>query len=217
MDLVHAAWEPEGDGPHPTLYMLHGWGANELDLLGLAPQLLSGSMLVIAPRGPIRFPLGPPGLYGHGWFPVTGGGPMDISKLEETRAELEAFIEATTERYPVDPSRRVLLGFSQGGVMAYDQALRHPEKYSALVALSSWLPPELARSVLAMPTHQLLPVLVQHGRDDAMISIDRATQSLQLLRELGLPVTFAEYDMGHEVSQESLRDLNRWLAGQPIG
>lgn len=216
MDLVHAVWEPEGDGPHPTLYALHGWGANELDLLGIAPQLLSGSLLVLAPRGPLRFPLGPPGLYGYGWFPIGSGGEMDVSKLEETRKELDAFIEETTERYPVDPLRRVVLGFSQGGVMAYDQGLRHPERYSALVALSSWLPPELARSVLALPAHQLLPVLVQHGRDDAMIPIDRATQSLHLLQELGMPVTFSEYDMGHELSEESFGDLNRWLAGESI-
>ena len=101
-------------------------------------------------------------------------------------------------------------------MMAYDQALRNPEKYSALIALSSWLPPELARSVLALPAHQLLPVLVQHGREDQMISIDRATHSLHLLQEIGLPVTFAEYDMGHELSEESLGDLNRWLAGEPI-
>ena len=76
----------------------------------------------------------------------------------------------------------VVLGFSQGGVMAYDQAIRNPEKYIALVALSSWLPEELARSCLATPAHQLLPALIQHGLSDPMIPIDRATSSLRLLR-----------------------------------
>jgi hypothetical protein len=35
MDLVHAAFEPSGDGPHPTIIAMHGWGSNALDLMGL--------------------------------------------------------------------------------------------------------------------------------------------------------------------------------------
>ena len=43
-------------------------------------------------------------------------------------------------RYPVNPRKLVVLGFSQGGVMAYDLVLREPERFAGLVALSSWLP-----------------------------------------------------------------------------
>ena len=215
MDLIHAVWEPEGDGPFPTLFALHGWGSNALDLLGLAPQILGGEMLVIAPQGPIRVPLGE-GSFGYGWYAIRGGGSFDADAMAESRKLLDAFVEQAGERYPVDVSRRVVLGFSQGGVLAYEQALRSPEKFTALVALSSWLPEELARSCLALPAHQLLPALIQHGVSDRMIPIDRATQSLRLLRELGVPATFSEYEMGHEVSAESLRDLNRWLGGEAL-
>ena len=37
MHLLHTAYEPAGDGPHPTIVALHGWGANGMDLLALAP------------------------------------------------------------------------------------------------------------------------------------------------------------------------------------
>ena len=90
------------------------------------------------------------------------------------------------------------------------------EEYSGLIALSSWLPAELAHSYLAVPAHQLLPTLVQHGLEDPMVSIDRATESLRLLRELGVPVTFSDYPMAHEISPESLRDLSRWLGGEAL-
>ncbi|MBW2271888.1 MAG: hypothetical protein JRG96_01350 [Deltaproteobacteria bacterium] len=39
MDLIHTAHVPAGDGPFPTLFAFHGWGANAHDLLGLAPYL----------------------------------------------------------------------------------------------------------------------------------------------------------------------------------
>jgi phospholipase/carboxylesterase len=215
MDLVHAVHEPEGDGPFPTLFALHGWGANALDLLGLAPALLGGNLLLIAPQGPIRLPIGP-NAYGYGWFPISAGGPLDRGAFEAGRKALDEFLEQARQRYPVDPLRQLVLGFSQGGVMAFDQALRHPDRFAGLVALSSWLPPELARSYLALPAHQLLPTLVQHGSSDELVSVERAAESLRLLRELGVPVTFKEYPMGHEISIESLRDLDRWLGGEAL-
>ena len=45
MHLIHAIFEPRGDGPHPTILALHGRGANALDLLGLAPYLGGGASL----------------------------------------------------------------------------------------------------------------------------------------------------------------------------
>jgi phospholipase/carboxylesterase len=213
LDLVHAVYEPEGDGPFLTVLALHGWGASALDLITLAPYLLGGSALVLAPQGPVRTPIGP-GVYGYGWFPLSGGGRFDRRAFEEGRKALDEFLAAAVERYAVDPERLVLLGFSQGGVMAYDLGLRSPERFAGLVALSSWLPPELAREIVATPSHGLLPTLVQHGTDDPMIPFSRATDSVTLLGEIGVPVSLREYPMGHEISPESLRDLNRWLSGE---
>ena len=59
MQLVHTVFEPEGDEPYPTVLALHGWGANAMDLLGIAPHLCSGRFLVICPQGPVEVPLGP--------------------------------------------------------------------------------------------------------------------------------------------------------------
>jgi len=39
MRLIHTLYEPAGEGPHPTLIAMHGFGASALDLLGLAPLL----------------------------------------------------------------------------------------------------------------------------------------------------------------------------------
>ena len=65
MQLIHAFYEPIGDGPHPTILTLHGRGANAMDLLGLAPYLASGRFLVLCPQGPVQMPIGP-GAVGYG-------------------------------------------------------------------------------------------------------------------------------------------------------
>jgi phospholipase/carboxylesterase len=210
VDLSHLVYEPTGTGPHATIVALHGWGANAFDLLGLAPHLAGGRLLVISPQGPLAVPLGP-GTAGFGWFPLTGGPPAGESVLAGIVERLDAFLAAAMLRYPIDPGRLVLLGFSQGGVLAYRLALHDPSRFAAVVALSSWLPPPIADRVQPSPAYQRLPAFVQHGTADEVIAVARARSSVERLRELGMPVTYREYPIGHEVSLESLRDLSAWL------
>ena len=117
MDLLHTAHVPAGSGPFPTVIALHGWGASAHDLLGLAPYFHAGSALVVCPEGPLAFEAGP-GTVGHGWFPITGGGPPDAVSFEEAVDGLQAFLDAWVLANPVDPDKLAVLGFSQGGVMA---------------------------------------------------------------------------------------------------
>jgi phospholipase/carboxylesterase len=210
VDLSHVVYEPAGAGPHATIVALHGWGATAFDLLGLAPHLAGGRLLVICPQGPLAVPLGP-GANGFGWFPLTGGPPAGESVLAGIANRLEAFLAAALLRYPIDPRRLVLLGFSQGGVLAYRLALHEPSRFAAVVALSSWLPPPVAERVQPSPAYQRLPAFVQHGTADEVIAVARARASVERLRELGMPVTYREYAIGHEVSAESIRDLSAWL------
>ncbi|MFP8880116.1 MAG: alpha/beta hydrolase-fold protein, partial [Myxococcota bacterium] len=114
-------------------------------------------------------------------------------------------------KYPVDPRKTVLLGFSQGGVMAYDLALRDPGRYAGLVALSSWLSSSLAQSIPANPDLEDLPTLVIHGTEDPMIPVDMARQSRDELAKLNVLATYREFAMGHEINQDALRELLGWL------
>ena len=67
MELMHTAHVPSGDGPFPTIVLLHGWGANAHDLFGLAQLLHAGQAVVLCPQGPLSFEVGP-GFTGYGWF-----------------------------------------------------------------------------------------------------------------------------------------------------
>jgi phospholipase/carboxylesterase len=208
MDLIHAVFEPGGPGPHPAILALHGWGANALDLLGLAPVMAGGRFLVLCPQGPVQVPLGES--MGYGWFPITMGAPPDPRQFTAASDALRGFLDAALQRYPIDPRKLVALGFSQGGVMAYVLGLSQPDRFAALAALSSWLPAPVARQLPAAARDRL-PTLVQHGSQDELIDIARARESVETLRGLGVPLTFREYDMGHEISPRSFADLSVWL------
>lgn len=213
MQLLHTAHVPSGEGPFPTIVALHGWGASAHDLIGLAPVLQRGEALVLCPQGPVTVPVGP-GYVGYGWFPIGGGGPPDPAEFARGKAALAGFLDEALRHYPADPRKLVLLGFSQGGVMAYDLALREPERFLALVTLSSWLPGALASGVEAQPALARLPALVIHGSEDPMIPVARGQDSRDELLKLGVQTTYREYPMGHEIRPEALRDLVEWLGKQ---
>jgi phospholipase/carboxylesterase len=208
MHLLHALYEPAGEGPHPTILALHGWGANAMDLLGLAPYLAGGRFLVLCPQGAVEVPLGP--MTGYGWFPLTLGAPPDAVALAAGVDDARRFLDAALQRYPIAADKFVVLGFSQGGVIAYALALAEPERFAGLVALSSWLPGSVAEE-LPPRSRQRLPTLVHHGTRDELIDVGRGRESVETLRRLQAPVTYREFEMGHEINAESLQHLSDWL------
>lgn len=48
-------------------------------------------------------------------------------------------------------------------------------------------------------------------RKAGLIEVQRARKSVETLRQLHLPLTYREYEMGHEINAQSLTDLSHWL------
>lgn len=214
MDLVHAAYEPAGDGPHPTILAMHGWGSNALDLMGLAPYIARGRCLTLCPQGPVEVEIG--AVNGYGWYQLRRGEAPDMEEMGRAADRLMSFLDAALKRYPIDRRKLIVMGFSQGGVMAYNLAIRHPERFAALFALSTWFPEELAEYAGNRDALAQLPTLVQHGRADDMIEITKARESVERLRNLKLPLTYREYDCGHEITVDALQDLSAFLMEKVI-
>ena len=210
MELIHTVYQPEGHGPFPTVLTLHGRGANAFDLLGLAPHLCGGKFLMICPQGPLETPIGPQAV-GYAWYPMSNGGSPNVNAILISQRKLQSFLDQCLKQYPIDPTKLVVLGFSQGGVMSYSLALPDPQRFAGLAVLSSWLPQELLPHLNVGSSVEALPTLVQHGTQDPMIQVDRAHASVESLRQLRVPLMFREYAMGHEISSRSLADLSAWL------
>jgi phospholipase/carboxylesterase len=166
--------------------------------------------MVICPQAPLKTPIGPESV-GYAWYPMSMGGPPDVDAILASRQRLEVLVDECAQSYPVDPQKFAILGFSQGGVIAYSLALAKPNRFTALAVLSSWLPKELLARIEISIAVQSLPTIVQHGSEDPTIPVDRARSSVEILRQLKVPLTYREYPMGHEISSRSLSDLSAWL------
>lgn len=203
MRLAHAAYEPAGADSFHAVLALHGWGANALDLLGLAPYL--HGFMMLCPQGPIDVSDGPADA--HGWFPRVPGLIPDAGAIDAAVTAVIRFIDETTARYSLERRKIALLGFSQGGVIGYGLALRYPARFAAFTAISTWLPDSLFGLIGNNPALAKLPILIQHGRSDELIEVGRARTAVERLRAAGLNPALMEYDCGHQITGQGLSDI----------
>jgi phospholipase/carboxylesterase len=148
---------------------------------------------------------------GYGWYQMVHGVTPDPEKVDTAVDQLREFIEEAVTRYPIDPRKLVLVGFSQGGYMAYNLAMRWPERFAALIGIGTAFPERLKGQITNHAALASLPTMVQHGRADQAVELARARKSVETLRELKVPVTIREYDCGHEVAADGVRDLSAFL------
>ena len=99
------------------------------------------------------------------------GAQPNSEKVDAAVDELRDFINEAFGRYPIVRSKIALVGFSQGGMMAYNLAMRWPDKFAALVGISTAFPDYLFERATKREAIAQLPVMVQHGRADEMLEL----------------------------------------------
>jgi phospholipase/carboxylesterase len=205
LPLVSRSRPPEGDvSEPPAVVLLHGRGADEADLLGLADRLPE-ELFVLSVRAPEK--LGP----GYTWYDLdlSAGGLQasqpDAADFERSRDLLDRFVESAVERFELGPVG--LFGFSQGAILSLAALLDSPERYRWVVALHGYL--AAACDPSGTPDR---PVFLGAGDADDVIPPERGAAAAERLREAGLDVTHRTYPTGHGIGPAELADAAEWVA-----
>jgi phospholipase/carboxylesterase len=204
-------------GPQPSaaVIWLHGLGADGHDFEPVVPELrlpASKPVRFIFPNAPQRPVTINGGMRMRAWYDILqmGGGPEDEAGIRESQVQLEKLISAQQQKGI--PARKIVLaGFSQGGAIVLQTALRLAERLGGVMALSTYLP---LQSMVENERHAMnkdLPIFMAHGSYDPMIPMFRAMQSRDALRALGYPVEWREYPMPHSVCPEEIADIAAFL------
>lgn len=197
-----------------SVIWLHGLGASGNDFAPIVPELN------LPPDHAIRF------IFPHApLLPVTLNGGMvmpawyDLSSITDKEQfnhyQLTTSINALHQLINNEINRGitseqiVIIGFSQGGVVAYHGALTYPQRLAGILGLSTCLPG--ATQLQPHPSNAALPITIFHGTQDTVIPETLAYTASQILGAMGLPTQYYTYPMEHTVCPQELEDISQVL------
>lgn len=217
--------------PDLTVVLCHGFGAPGDDLVPLAGAIvqgrpeLGGRVRFVFPEAPLVLSqMGMP--YGRAWWEIdldrisAARDAESMRRLSQqtpeglgrARRALLGLVDELARQSGGAASRMVLGGFSQGGMIVTDVALRLEEAPAGLLIFSGTLicEPEWRRRA---PARRGLKVLQSHGTQDPLLPFERALALRDLLIEAGLEVDFLPFEGVHTIVLEALERTADLIVG----
>lgn len=199
-----------GAAPDALVVLIHGYGSNGDDLISLArviqPALPNAAF--VAPNAPSQIPHM---AAAHQWWPIeTFSMAERAAGADSATSALDTFLTAELDAAGLPGNQLLLVGFSQGTMMALHVGLRRPEPVAGIVGISGMLvaPERLEKEILSRP-----PVLLIHGTDDDVVPFRSMDLARTALVAAHVPVeTHVSPGVGHSVAQDGLMAATAFAA-----
>ena len=195
--------EPASGGAAKQLVvLLHGYGADGNDLIGLAPHLAQAlpDAAFVSPHAPFACEMAP---YGRQWFSLTDRAPARMMEGAQMCAPiLERVLDLELANRKLSDADLALVGFSQGTMTALHVGLRRVTPPAGILGYSGALvgADSLGDEMLVRP-----PVMLIHGDDDPVVDYTLHKLSLSTLEALDVPVEgHTRPGLGHSIDAEGL-------------
>jgi len=199
-----------GGAPKQAIVLLHGYGSDGQDLIGLAGYWrdLLPDALFVSPNAPEPCRDNPGG---YQWFPVDFSRPEyrfdGASKAQPVIADFLRDLWAQTGLAPKDT---ILGGFSQGAMMALHVALTLDETLMGVIGFSGAL---IAPAGFANYAGPKPPVCLVHGDRDLVVDPALSGEAAAVLRSKGFSVSYhVEAGAGHTIAQDGLAFAREFIA-----
>ena len=191
---------PADGSPAGALVLMHGRGADELDLAPLLDLLDPDRRLVgLLPRGPLSLPPG-----GAHWYIVREIGYPDAPTFLDTFGEASTWADAALEEAGVEAARTVFGGFSQGAVMSYSLGLAAARPRPAGILAMSGFIPRVEGFELDLESRAGLPVSISHGTHDPVIGVEWGRDARDRLVAAAAAVRYREDPVAHQIAPGAL-------------
>ena len=198
------------DNPSKVVILLHGLGAQANDLVPVAEQLCQVSPTQVQcclPSAPSRELSLYPGTEITAWYDFSISGierVVNEDHLGATVASINALIDSKIAE-GIPSSDIFLLGFSQGGAIAYATAMSTDRKLGGVFALSAYIPNPASRA--APVSLRETPFCIYHGTEDDVVPCALADMSMTWLKQKGVGFEFSQYTMAHTICLGQMRDI----------
>ncbi|MFT4747123.1 MAG: phospholipase/carboxylesterase, partial [Congregibacter sp.] len=111
----------------------------------------------------------------------------------------------------IPANKIVLVGFSQGGVIALNLGTRFEKSLAGVMSMSSYMSESEKLNDEAHSANKNTPFFVAHGTQDDVVPVFMGNTAFKVLESNGYQVTWHEYAMQHNVCMQQLNDISSWL------
>ena len=182
--------------------LLHGYGADGNDLIGLAPVLARElpDVEFVSPHAPFPCEMSP---NGRQWFSLGDRSPESMLAGTQMAAQtLNGFIDDELEKNELQPNKLALLGFSQGTMLSLFVGPRRDKTIAGIVGYSGRL---IAPELLVQDIKTKPPVTLIHGEADEMVPASSLKDAVLVLEESGIQVeSELRPQLGHSIDEKGL-------------
>jgi phospholipase/carboxylesterase len=201
-----------GGEPRQAVILLHGYGSDGADLIGLAPHWQDAlpDAVFISPNAPEQCRQLASGFQ---WFDISFEGDRLASRqmgVLKARPVLVEFLGDLWSQSGITPENTILAGFSQGAMMALHVGLSLPQRLMGIIAFSgAFVPPEgFGMTAFAQP-----PVCLIHGDMDNVVDPELSADAELALRLAGYDVSYhVSEGVGHGIAPDGLDFATRFIA-----
>ena len=195
---------------------LHGLGDSGAGFAPVVPELKlpkQHSIRFVFPHAPLRAVTVNQGQTMRAWYDIK---TMDLTNRADEAGVLESMqqVNALVEQQialGIKPTKIVMAGFSQGGVIALHLACRSQHTFAGVMALSTYMCKPQQLHAEKTSANQATPFLIHHGEFDEVVPLTAAKQAKQILTEQGFVVSWQTYRMGHSLCGQQIADISYWL------
>lgn len=186
----------------PVVLFLHGYGADERDL----PELMSflPDLAWLSPRAPLTSQYD-----GFSWYDAVD---LVHPSVTEVQSSTDALWDWIDEYIPAE-AKLVIVGFSQGGLMATQLLRTRPHRIQGTVILAGFLASGELSSDAKLAKGKP-KVIYARGLEDQMIPKTAISQLNTWLQANTKAITKTYSALGHSVDSRVMNDVAQYVAGQ---
>ena len=189
------------------IFLLHGYGSNEEDLFSLK-EFIPSNHIIISLRAPISI-----GFNSYAWYSINFENNIDrwinIDEAINSKNIIINDILLHVEDLGFKNKKVSLLGFSQGAILTWSLGIEYPCLIKKILPLSGFYHSEITN--FNSNSKFKLECFSSHGIHDPVIPISWARKGIEFLKKDNINIVFREYKSGHEINNENLRDIIKWL------
>jgi phospholipase/carboxylesterase len=200
--------------PKYLVVFLHGYGANGQNLITLAddfaevlPQAFFLSPNAIEPwEG--RFP------NAYQWFSLYENDQRKSlqklsSEIKNANKILQNFLNEQLTRFKLKHCELILIGFSQGSMMANYQAMISKQQLAGVISYSGKIiePTNIGEKIISKTKTCLI-----HGRDDSVLDFDNFLEAQKILTKLQIPFeSHGLDDLDHAIDHRGINIAKQFI------